>query len=63
FLGARTPSKVAAFDAIDVERLNIREPDGTLCMTVASRSRMPGIIVAGRETPHPDRPQAGMLFQ
>lgn len=61
-LGANTGSKVAAFETIDVERINVREPDGTLRMTVASRGRMPGIIVAGRETPHPDRPQAGMLF-
>lgn len=61
-LGANAAPKTAAFDTIDVQRINIREPDGTLRMTIASRDRMPGIIVAGRETPHPDRPQAGMIF-
>lgn len=61
-LGANAGPKTAAFDTIDVQRINIREPNGTLRMTIASRDRMPGIIVAGRETPHPDRPQAGMIF-
>lgn len=61
-LGGSVQPKVAAFDTIDVQRINIREPDGTLRMTVASRDRMPGIIVAGHETPHPSRPQAGMIF-
>lgn len=61
-LGANAGPKTATFDTIDVQRINIREPDGTLRMTIASRHRMPGIIVEGRETPHPDRPQAGMIF-
>lgn len=61
-LGAHAGPAPAAFATIDVQRINIREPDGTLRMIIASRDRMPGIIVAGRETPHPDRPQAGMIF-
>lgn len=52
----------AKFGTIDVERINVREPDGTLRMTVAGAARMPGIIVAGRERPHPNRPEAGMIF-
>lgn len=60
--GASVRPNRATFDTIDVQRINIREPDGTLRMTIASRGRMPGIIVAGQETPHPDRPQAGMIF-
>ncbi|MCE3589988.1 hypothetical protein LXJ59_25705, partial [Escherichia coli] len=47
-LGANAGPKTATFATIDVQRINIREPDGTLRMTIASRDRMPGIIVAGR---------------
>ncbi len=57
-LSANPSSKAATFD---VQRITIRKPDGTLRMTIASRDRMPGIIATGRETPHPDRPQAGIL--
>ncbi|RZZ81033.1 hypothetical protein [Pseudoxanthomonas winnipegensis] len=60
--GANASPTGTRFETIDVQRINIREPDGTLRMTIASRDRMPGIIVAGHETPHPDRPQAGMIF-
>lgn len=35
-----------------MQRINVREPDGTL----------PGVIVRGKEQPPVDRPQAGMLF-
>jgi hypothetical protein len=47
---------------IDVQRINIREPDGTLRMVLSSAAREPGIIVAGREQPHPNRKSAGILF-
>lgn len=58
---APVPGK-ARFDTIDVGRINIREPNGTLRMTIASASRAPGAIVAGKEYPRPDRRMAGMLF-
>lgn len=58
--GARSGGP-ATFDTLDVQRINIREPDGTLRMVLASNGRFPGLIIAGKETPH-DRPQAGMLF-
>lgn len=61
-LSANAGPTPAAFDTIDFQRINVREPDSTLRMPIASRDRMPGIIVAGRETPDPDRPQAGMIF-
>lgn len=50
------------FSEIDVERINIREPDGTLRMTIAGHGRMPGLIMGKQEYPRPDRTQAGMLF-
>jgi hypothetical protein len=47
---------------IDVQRINIREPDGTLRMVISGSARAPGIIVKGQETPHPTRHDAGMIF-
>lgn len=54
-------SKTARFDQIDVQRINVREPDGTLRMVVANHARLPGIIIRGKEQPF-DRPQAGIIF-
>jgi hypothetical protein len=51
-----------AFDDIQVHRINVVEPDGTLRMVVSNHDRMPGVIVKGKESPKVDRPQAGMLF-
>jgi hypothetical protein len=50
------------FGEIDVERINVIEPDGTLRMVISNKAEFPGIIIRGRETPHPDRKTAGMLF-
>ncbi len=51
-----------AFDEITVHRINVVEPDGTLRMVVSNKAEFPGIIIKGKETPHPDRSTAGMLF-
>lgn len=51
-----------SFDTIDVNRINLREPDGTLRMTIAGKTRMPGLILGGKEHPHPNRQEAGMIF-
>src|ERR1700742_2839979 len=50
------------FDQIDVRRINVVEPDGTLRLVISSKADFPGIIIKGKETPHPDRSTAGMLF-
>jgi hypothetical protein len=55
-------ARVERFDEIDVQRINLREADGTLRLVIANRSRLPGVIVSGKEQPPVDRPQAGMLF-
>ena len=52
----------ARFRSIDVERINVREPDGTLRLAIASHARMPGIVIGKTEYPHPNRPEAGMIF-
>ncbi len=50
------------FDEITVHRINVVEPDGTLRMVVSDKAAFPGIIIKGKETPHPDRKTAGTLF-
>ncbi|HET7267436.1 MAG TPA: hypothetical protein VFJ15_04950 [Oleiagrimonas sp.] len=59
-MGARAHGPVD-FDTINVHRINVREPDGTLRMVISDRTELPGLIVHGKEHPHP-RPLAGMLF-
>src|ERR1700693_6273893 len=60
-MGAKSP-RSHAFDEIQVQRINVVEPDGTLRLVISDRDRMPGVIVKGKESPKIDRPQAGMLF-
>ena len=60
-VSASPPDSLQRFEEIDVQRLNVREPDGTLRMVV-SNHRLPGVIVRGKENPPVDRPYAGMLF-
>jgi hypothetical protein len=50
------------FDEVQVHRIDIVEPNGTLRMVISNRDRLPGVIVNGKESPPSDRPQAGMLF-
>ncbi len=59
-LGAGSGKK-ADFDEINVKRINLVEPDGTLRMVIADQANFPGLIVKGKEYPH-DRSTAGMLF-
>jgi hypothetical protein len=51
-----------SFDQIEVHRINVLEPDGTLRMVISDHDQMPGVIVRGKESPKVDRPEAGMLF-
>lgn len=61
--GADTPPGKAVFDEIDVKRINVREDDGTLRMIVSNSSRSPGIIMRGKERPHPSGNRgAGIIF-
>ena len=61
FAGAAA-ARIQHYDEIDVHRLNVREPDGTLRMVISNHARLPGVIVRGKENPRVDRPYAGMLF-
>lgn len=59
--GAAQPPGKARFTEIDVERINVREPDGTLRMSLSGRGRLGGVVVRGTEYDFP-RDQAGILF-
>lgn len=59
FTAANTKPK---FEEIDVQRINVLEPDGTLRMVISNTASAPGIIVKGKEYPHPNRKSAGILF-
>ena len=53
---------VTSFLEIDVQRINVREPDGTLRMTISNSATAPGLIFRGKEHPFPNRQAAGILF-
>lgn len=54
--------KKLSLEELDVQRINLREPDGTLRLVVSDTARSPGIFIRGKEYPHPDRKVAGMTF-
>lgn len=59
--GAKAPP--TKFEEIDVGRINVREPDGTLRMVISNRAQFPGAPWKGQEIARPDRRSfAGMLF-
>lgn len=59
--GAKAPP--AKFEEIDVGRINVREPDGTLRMVISNRAQFPGSPWKGAVLARPDRTSfAGMLF-
>jgi hypothetical protein len=55
-------SAKTTYGEIDVERINVREPDGTLRMTISNHARMPGMIIGDKEYPHPNRVEAGQAM-
>jgi hypothetical protein len=59
--GAVLQPRKLELDQLDVHRINIREPDGTLRLVITDKAEFPGAIVHGKEYQHP-RPDAGMLF-
>src|SRR5258708_8233130 len=60
--GFAAGDKKVRFDEIEVHRINIVEPDGTLRMVLSNRARLPGVIIRGKEEHQEDRAYAGMLF-
>ncbi len=60
--GFAAERKKSNFEEIDVQRINLVEPDGTLRMIISDKALWPGIFLKGKEHPHPNRKTAGMLF-
>lgn len=60
-VGAKVLPKNGTFSSIDAERINIREPDGTIRLTISNMSKFPGAFVKNQEVKHP-RKMAGFLF-
>jgi hypothetical protein len=54
--------KKVSFDEIEVHRMNVVEPDGTLRLVISNKASFPGIIIKGVEHPHPNRVTGGMIF-
>lgn len=63
-LTGASATRNAKFDEIDVQRINVREADGTLRLVLANNGRMPGGIFRGKESVHPNQGHrgAGLLF-
>lgn len=57
----RTPGTMK-LEQLDVQRINVHEPDGTLRLVISNADKAPGIIIKGKEYPHPNRKTAGMVF-
>jgi hypothetical protein len=59
---AAVERKVMSFTELNVQRINVREPDGTLRMTISNTATAPGLIFKGKEHAFPNRQAAGILF-
>ena len=59
--GFSNEKKKVNFDEIDVKRINLVEPDGTLRLVISNKARFPGLYIKGKEYPH-DRNTAGLIF-
>src|SRR5215472_2091605 len=60
--GAATKSKPTSFDEINVRRINFVDPNGTVRLILSNKTDAPGLIIRGKEYPHPDRKTAGVIF-
>jgi hypothetical protein len=52
----------ARFTEIDVERINVREPDGTYRMVISNRARSIGPIFRGKPFGYPGGTRPGIIF-
>ena len=58
---AATSERRASFDEIDVERINVRKPDGRLSLVISNETRMPGVIL-GHQEYGPKKGRSGLVF-
>lgn len=58
----RQTSAPTRFDEIDVQRINIREPDGKLRMVLSDKARSTGPIAYGKPFGYPGGTRPGIIF-
>ena len=61
-LGAFRQSQRPKFDEIDVQRINVVEPDGKLRLVISNRERSPGPIAYGKPFGYPGGTRPGLIF-
>jgi len=61
-VGAFSNSRNARFEVIDVERINVVEPDGKYRMVISNRPRSIGPIYKGKPFGYPGGTRPGMIF-
>jgi len=60
---AVSQTQTQVFDTIDVQRIDLREADGTQRLAISNKALFPGAIFKGKEYPHSSRnDSAGMIF-
>jgi hypothetical protein len=59
---AQSNPKVATFDTVNVQRLNVVEPNGNPRVVISNRARFPGLYWGGKEFKHHSRDTGGFLF-
>jgi hypothetical protein len=57
---AAAPS--ATYDTLDVQRINIVDPDGKLRLVISNSARLPGAIIHGKSYPRSVNDTAGVIF-
>jgi hypothetical protein len=63
FVAAKGPDQKTKFDQIDVHRINVVEPDGTLRMTISNNAASPGPVLGGLYMKKREGTRgAGMIF-
>ncbi len=59
---AQSSAKTVSFEQIDVQRINVVEPDGKPRVIISNRKLFPGIYWGGKEFKHHNRDTGGFLF-
>jgi hypothetical protein len=54
--GCVAATKRTSFDEINVQRINVIEPDVTPRLVISNKAKFPGSFFNGKETRRPDRP-------
>ena len=59
---SKADPKVATFEQLNVQRLNVLEPDGKPRVIISNRKLFPGLYWGGKEYKHHSRDTGGFLF-